>query len=129
MKPTVSIGGVIILLGLLTSAQAEDRKVDFTQAIIIDGKPVINDIACPIKDGKRPCEDVATFGEFIYFVLEMPTRDQSWTDAIKRDDLARRIRTAKDWSITGDQIAMIQRAAGPVLAPSVLGVISKFLGS
>lgn len=129
---------ILFFLAFAAVAVADDRKIDFTRPIVIDGNPLADDVKCPmpkdsngniIRDGKRPCDDLATFGGLLYFVLEAPTRDQTWTDGVKRDDLARGIRNATDWSITADQIDMIKKAAGPALSPQVLGALSKLLGT
>lgn len=127
----------VLIFGLIPIASlafAEPRKVDFTAPIVIDGKPLIDDFKCPIpidKDGKptgpRPCETPASVGEMAYFALERPTPGQHWEDAIKRDDLARAIRNAKDFPLLDDQRTMIETAMGPLWSPRILGEVKAII--
>lgn len=115
-----------------TPALADDaRKIDFTQPVVVDGKPVINDIKCALPvdasgkvTGPRPCNTAFTLGELAAYTLNLPTRDQQWQDGVRRNELANHVRDAKDWPILKDQVEMIEKAMGPVLPPPVLGAVA-----
>jgi hypothetical protein len=62
-------------------------------------------------------------GEVSYLSLERRVDNQSWADAIKRDDLARAVRTAKDFTLTDDQRATIENAVAPLWMAGWLGFI------
>lgn len=122
----------LLIAALLASASvsvfaAEPRKVDFTTVVVIDGKPMVDDFKCPEKAGKRDCETPFTVGELAYLSLERPVQNQSWTDAIKHDDLARAVRNAKDFTLLEDQKISIEAAMGPLWAPSVLGFVKSVI--
>lgn len=107
------------------SAQAVEtaRRVDFTTPVVVDGQLQIDEFKCPLKDGKRACDTPFTVGELAYFSLERPAQNQSWADAIKRDDLARAVRAAKDFPLLDDQKTMIEAAMGPLWSPAILGFV------
>lgn len=107
-------------------ASDDVKKIDFTTPIVVDGKPVIDDFKCPLKpDNKRDCETPMTVGELAYFALQKPQQNQSWTDGVKRNDLAHLIREAKDFPLSGDQLATIENAIGPVgVSNGVIGAVA-----
>lgn len=121
-----------ISLALVFPAFAGSVRIDFTQPVFVEGKPFIDDQKCPLKtdkddpkrEPKRECETPMTLGELCFLFLERPFEHQTWTEALKRDDLARAIRSAKDFPLLDDQRAMIETAIGPVLPPVTLGVIA-----
>lgn len=123
----------LAILACLTTTPllADDtRKIDFTTPIVVDGTPVINDNKCPLptdKPGPRPCDTPFTLGELAYIALERPVQNQTWADGLKRDDLARGIRNAKDWPLLKDQSDMIEAAMGPLYAPPILGAAAAIL--
>jgi hypothetical protein len=121
LKRIVIIGTLVALA--VPAFAADAHKVDFTTPVVVDGKPQIDEFKCPLKDGKRECETPFTVGELAYFSLERPVQNQSWSDAIKHDDLARAVRTAKDFPLLDDQKIMIENAMGPLWSPSVLGFV------
>ena len=112
-------------LAFPASARADGpRKVDFTAPVVVDGKPVIDDIKCPFdKDNKHTCDTPFTVGELSFLSLEHFQDHQSWADAIKHDDLARAIRMARDFPLLDDQKIEIEQAAGPLWSPGILGAI------
>lgn len=125
MKPLLVAS---ILSMAATSAFSASAKIDFTTPIVVNGQPLIDDFKCPVsKDGKRSCETAATIGELAYFALERPTQGQNWADAIKRDDLARAIREAKDFPLLADQRTMIEDAMGPLWSPAILGAVKSII--
>ena len=118
----------ILIFGILIASPAiaadAPRHVDFTTPIVVDGKPQIDEFKCPLdKVGKRDCDTPFTVGELAYFSLERPQQNQSWSDAIKHDDLARAVRAAKDFPLLDDQKIMIENAMGPLWSPAVLGFV------
>ena len=88
MKKLIAIA---LLLNVPAFAADAPRKVDFTTPVVVDGTPQIDEFRCPLKDGKRGCDTPFTVGELAYFSLERPAQNQSWSDAIKHDDLARAV--------------------------------------
>lgn len=103
----------------------EVKKIDFTTPIVVDGKPVIDDFKCPPVAGKRECETPMTVGELAYFALQKPQQGQSWADGIKRNDLARAVRTATDYPLLGEQLATIENAIGPIgVSNGVIGAVA-----
>lgn len=132
------------LVAMSSSAHAEAKHVKFTTPIIIDGQPLVNDIKCPVipgdpdieksnpKDPKafahRDCQIPFTVGELAYYALESaPVQGQpaqNWTDAIKRDELAKAIHGADDFTLLDDQRTSIETALAPRWVPSVLGFIA-----
>lgn len=122
-----SILSLVILVSISIAASAEEtKKIDFTTAIVVDGKPVVDDFKCPLKpDGKRDCETPMTVGELAYFALQKPQQNQSWTDGVKRNDLAHLVRDAKDFPLSGDQLATIENAIGPLgVSNGVIGAVA-----
>lgn len=101
------------------------KKIDFTTPIVVDGKPVIDDFKCPPVAGKRECETPMTVGELAYYALQKPQPNQSWADGIKRNDLARAVRTATDYPLLGEQLATIENAIGPLgVSNGVIGAVA-----
>lgn len=122
---------VIFVALYTTSAFAEAKHVKFTTDVVIDGQPFINEVKCPLVDGKRACQTPFTVGELAYMSLERSPvpgmAPQSWTDAIKRDDLAHAIRNADDFLLLDDQRTSIETAMAPIWSPSVLGFVSNVI--
>ena len=120
-----------------TAAFAADagRHVDFTQGIVVDGVPVVDDFLCPFPvdpatgrvTGPRPCQTTMTVGSFAYFSLRRPVQGQSWADAIKRDDLAKAVRTAKDFPLLDDQLTTIETAMTPGAPAGMLGAVARII--
>jgi len=116
------------------AARADEiRKIDFTSPIVVDGKPVIDDILCPvsvdqndkpIKDAKgetsRPCETPYTVGAVAFYSLRTFAQGQDWQSAIRRYDLGVVVRHAEDYPATRDQLDTIEKAMGPNWTPSIL---------
>ncbi len=122
MRKAIAICSVLLSTAYSFAADPP-RKIDFTTPVVVDGKPQIDEFKCPLKDGKRECETPFTVGELAYFSLERPAQNQSWSDAIKRDDLARAVRTAKEFPLLDDQKIMIENAMGPLWSPATLGFV------
>lgn len=129
---------VCFLLLATSPALAEDAPtVDFTLQIVVDGNPFINDFKCPLhKDLNaktsdapqiRDCDTKMTLGELAYLGLERPTETQDWESALKHDDLAHAVRTAKNFPLLPEQRTMIEKALGSFVTPSVIGAIAKML--
>ena len=135
MKTMILIGA---LYAVMTPAFAETKHVKFTTPVVIDDQPVINDIKCPLLASTPPalphrdCQTPFTVGEMAYFSLERSppgqgAAQQSWTDAIKHDDLARAIRNADDFPLLDDQRISIESAMAPLWSPSILGFVSRVI--
>jgi hypothetical protein len=118
-------------------AADEPKRIDFTQAIVDDGVPVIDEVSCPIPVDKatgrptgdpRPCETPLTLGEAIYRAMRFPDRDVTWDEGMKRDDLARVVRRATDYPILSDQRKLIEKTI-PKAYPSaaMVGIVSRML--
>ncbi len=123
MLKRILVIGALCAIATPTFAAGAPRKVDFTTPVVIDGKPQVDEFKCPLKDGKRDCDTPFTVGELAYFSLERPVQNQSWAEAIKRDDLAHAVRVAKDFPLLDDQKIMIENAMGPMWSPAILGFI------
>lgn len=119
-------------LSLVLVSSASAASIDFTRPVIVDGKPLIDDQKCPLKSDKddakgalkRECETPVTLGELCYIFLERPMEHQTWTEALKHDDLAKALRRSKDFPLLDDQRIMIEAALGPFLPPVTLGVVA-----
>ena len=117
-----------LLASAALAADEPQAMVDFTVAVVVDDAPIIDDIKCPAnKDGKRPCATPVTLGELCFLFLERPTQDQNWMTAVKRDDFARAIRSAKAFPMLDDQRKMIEDALGPFLSPGIIGAVNRLL--
>ena len=119
----------IVLASLLLapiSASADDvKKIDFMTPVIVDGTPIIDDFKCPLVDGKRKCETPFTVGEVVFWSLQRPAQGQTWAIAVKRNDLSRAVRTAKDFPLLPDQLATIEDAIGSLQwSPATVGAIA-----
>lgn len=125
LKRTILIAA---LCALATPAIAEAKHVKFTTDVVIDGVPVVNDAKCP---DHKACQTPYTVGELAYMSLERPPVQgmgpQSWTDALKHDDLARAIRDADDFLLLDDQRISIEAAMGPIWSPAVLGFVARVI--
>lgn len=134
----------IIACLLTIVAQAETKHVKFTTEVVIDGQPVINEVKCPMLPAvqatattpaivaHRDCQIPFTVGEMVYISLERPVggQPQSWTDAIKHDDLAHAVRNAEDFPLLDEQRISIEAAmaASPYFgSPAILGFVARVI--
>ena len=125
LKLTLSIA-----ISMAAMASCFAGTVNFTQQVFIEGTPMINPIKCPPdKDGKSSCEVPITLGELCYYSLEREIPSQTWETAIKRDELAKAIRNAKDFVLLDDQSKLIEEAMGPIWPPQVLGEVNKMINT
>lgn len=119
------------LCAFASHALAEGKHVKFTTEIVIDGAPIINEVKCPMVAAHRDCQTPFTVGELAFMSLERPPAQgmapQSWTDAIKHDDLARAVRTADDFLLLDDQRISIEAAMAPIWSPAILGFVSRVI--
>jgi hypothetical protein len=124
---------VSLLCAVSVSASAEMKHVKFTTPVIIDGQPVVDEVKCPIipTTGKRECQTPFTVGEMAYLSLERPpaggVAQQSWTDAIKHDELAHAVRNADDFPLLDDQRISIEAAMAPLWSPLILGFVNRVI--
>jgi hypothetical protein len=134
LKKLILIGA---LCALSSHAFAEAKHVKFTTEVVIDGVAVVNEVKCPMiaatptVAAHRDCQTPFTVGELAYMSLERApgpgVAQQSWTDAVKHDDLAHAIRNADDYPLLDDQRIMIQSAMGPIWSPAILGFVARVI--
>jgi hypothetical protein len=123
---------LILVFGLAAPAFAGDepKHIDFTQPFVDEGKPIIDDIACPLDRAAntRPCETPFTLGEATYRALRAPEQGISFDEATKRDDLSRAIRKATDWPLLAADRDLIKKVLAKVFpSPALLGPAGKML--
>jgi hypothetical protein len=120
-----------LFLLMAVPAFAEDaKKFDFTQPLVSDGQPMIDEVKCPSdKDGKRPCETAVTLGELSFRALRAPVRGASIEDLIEREDLANGVRRATDWPLLQKQRDMILKAIAEGFPyPAIAAPAARMLG-
>lgn len=135
---TLALAGALAL-ALTAGAFADPVRIDFTQPLVIDGSPLIDDVKCPVPINEatgrptgapRPCDTKITLGDAVYNMLERPFEHESWTDAKKHDELANAVRKSKDWPLLEADKIIIEAAFGsanPPIAPSVIGAVARVL--
>lgn len=108
----------------------EPKRVDFTQPFIDEGKPVIDESACPMDktSGSRSCETPLTLGEMVYRALRAPEQNLSFDEAVKRDDLSHAVRRAADWPLLPADRESIKKALARAFpSPALIGPAAKML--
>lgn len=98
---TITLAVLLFAFALPAFAADEPKKIDFTQVLMSDDGPIVDDIACPPDrvTGVRPCDTPITLGETVYRALNAPERDMTWEEGLKRSDLARALRKKPDWPL------------------------------
>lgn len=121
-----------LLVALLASTAAiaeEPKKVDFTQPLMDDTEPLVDDFACPRdKDGSRTCQTPFTLGEIVFRALRAPEQGVTFEEGLKRDDLARAVRKSKDWPLLDADRDTIKRQVARVFAsPVLMGIVNRMM--
>lgn len=111
-------------------AADEPRRIDFTQQLIdADGATFPDDGLCPFDQamGKRTCATTLTLGRAAFYALRMNDTNIGWDDAVRRDELARSIRDAKDWPLLSNDKDLIRKLMPRLWPPAIIGAANRQL--
>lgn len=132
---------IFVLAALLTLVAFPARAVDFTQILYDDdGCPIRNDFTtvrssttvakpeCPRAAADTPLwrPDI-TLGDIVFYTLSVTINSEQpqpdGPEKYKRRELGLRLRTAKDMTLTPEEIVMIKKVVGILWPPSLVGTI------
>jgi hypothetical protein len=119
---------VIVTLAILsvTSALAADepRRIDFTQSLMDGDAPIVDDVQCP----NRSCSTPLTLGNAVYYSRRVPEQGLDFREAVRRDEVATRVREARDWPLLDADRAMIEKMLARLYpSPMFLGAAARIL--
>lgn len=122
---------MFVLVSSQTTLTQDIKKINFTKSLYDDNAGVIIDeMVCPLdqKTNKHSCETPLTVGEICYRALRMPEQGITWTEGIKRDDLAQAIRKSSDFSLLPADKELIQKVLARAFpSPAMIGQVAKVL--
>jgi hypothetical protein len=124
----------LLLLALLLCAPAlaadEGHKIDFTVALDTE-EPTVDPGLCPLDTAtsKRPCETPLTLGRAIYYSLRINDQGITFDESVRRDELARKVRDAKDLTLFTSDLDLIKRQLPKVWPPAVVGAAARLLAA